>query len=462
MTMPTVTQMNRTTVFCLILIMSLYTAGFEASANDSRLASMTSSLISGCGNTVQAGVRHAAACAIDRTVLPMALNLMEASGKKAFGNHFSITNNLSYMSGQQLQGNVDIVMPLASGGNGFLSLLSFGNGKDGSALFLQQGTTFWTDNDGLKRHDMRLGLVSRFQPLATRDDVFGISLFQQHNLEYGHSRIVSSLDWVAGSSSSFAFNYYLPTTGWRATVPGYEEQALAGMEVSGNFELPLSLKLTGAMGQWNVPGEAIQSRSSRVGMTWTYNPWVSFTTNWRESQIEDSGSRGFSVGAQLSFPFGGKSDLVPESLSTLLTYAGRRFADDTGQTGLQLQNQAWRPVEQTGQILSVRRAVTPVETAETAGDTAGIRLEFLQGTASSGAEIKIKVSLSEPASEDRQYWLHLQPGEGNNPAVAGQDFSSEPIVVLINRGERERIVTVALLRNTAIRTPRSLGVRITS
>ena len=191
-------------------------------------------------------------------------------------------------------------------------------------------------------------------------------------------------------------------------------------------------------------------------MMWTYNPWVQFTTNWRESQIEDGGSRGFTVGAQVSFPFGGNSDLVPESLSTLLTYASRRSADDTGQTGLQFQDQAWRPVEQTGQILSVRRDAT------SEGGTAGIQLEFLHDTASSGASIKIKVSLSKPASEDLRYWLHLQPGEGNNPAVEGQDFSSEPIVVFINKGERESIATVTLLRNNALKTPRSLGVRITS
>ena len=455
MNIPIVTQINRTTMFCLTLIMSLCAAGFEASANDFRLASMASSLITGCGNTMQAGAQHAAACAVDRTVLPMALNLMEASGKKAFGSHFSITNNLSYMSGQQVQGNVDVVMPLASEGNGLLSLLSFGNGTDGGALFMQQGATFWTDNDGLRRHDMRLGLVSRFQPLATRNDVFGVSLFQQQNLEYGHSRIVSSLDWVAGPSSSFAFNYYLPTTGWRATVPGYEEQALEGMEVSGNFDLPLSLRLNGAMGQWNVPGEAIQSRASRVGVTWTYNSWVQFTTNWRESQIADSGSRGFTVGAQVSFPFGGKSDLVPESLTTLLAYAGQRLADDTGQAGLQVQNQAWRPVEQTGQILSVRRDVT------SPSSTAGIQLEFLQDTASSGASIQIKVSLSRPASEDLRYLLHLQPGEGNNPAVEGQDFSGDPIVVFLSKGESERIVTVNLVRNNSMEAPRSLGVTIT-
>ena len=230
----------------------MYTAGFEASANNSRLASMTSSLISGCGNTVEAGVEHATACAIDRTVLPMALNLMEASGKKAFGSHFSITNNLSYMSGQQLQGNVDIVMPLASGGNGLLSFLSF-NGKDGGALFMQQGATFWTDNDGLKRHDMRFGLVSRFQPFTTRNDVFGVSVFSQQNMEYGHSRIVSGLDWIAGPSSAFAFNYYLPTTGWRATVPGSEEQALAGMEVSSSFDFAAVVEIDGCHGAMECP-----------------------------------------------------------------------------------------------------------------------------------------------------------------------------------------------------------------
>ena len=457
---PRVTHMNRTIVFGLVLIMSLYTAGFEASANNSRLASMTSSVIYGCGKSLEGGVEQATGCAINRmvnrTVLPMAVNLMNASGKKAFGRHFSITNNLSYMSGQQLQGNVDIVMPLARGGSSLLSFLSGGNGGEGGALFMQQGTTFWTDNDGLARHDMRLGLVSRFQPFTTRHDVFGVSVFQQQNMEYGHSRIVSGLDWIASPSSTFAFNYYLPTSGWRATAPGYEEQALAGMEVSGRFDLPLSLKLTGAMGRWNVPGGAIQSRASRVAVTWAYNPWVQFTTNWRESQIEDGGSQGFNVGAQISFPFGGKSDLVPESLTTLLAYAGSSSADGPGQTGLQLEQQAWRPVEQRGQILSVRR-----ETAA-APSPAEIQLEFVQDSASSGASIEIRISLARPAPEDLHYYLHLQPGEGENPAVEGEDYSSEPVAVVINRGERESVATVTLLRNNTMGTPRSLGVRITS
>ena len=51
--------------------------------------------------------------------------------------------------------------------------------------------------------------------------------------------------------------------------------------------------------------------------------------------------------------------------------------------------------------------------------------------------IQIKVSLPVPASAEERYLLRLQPGDGDNPAVEGEDFNGEPILVRLNKGERE-------------------------
>ena len=318
---------------------------------------------------------------------------------------------------------------------------------------MQQGATIWLDEDGIKRHDLRLGMAFRFQPWQARSDLFGLSMFQQHNAEYGHSRSVIGVDYAAGPSSEAAFHYYLPTTGWLATAPGFEEHALEGVELSGSLDLPLSLRLEAATGQWRVPGDAVHSAASRVGLAWQYNPWTELSANWRESEIDDGGTTGLGVGFALKIPLGG-GNAAPLSVKNLVTYRGRETS--VSPSGLALQDRAWRPVEQVGEIRYVRRAVS---VAATEGD-GGVRLEFMQDSAPTGNSIQIKVSLAAPASAETRYLLRLQPGDGDNPAVEGEDFNGEPILVLLNQGERETIVTADLIRNGGMQEPRSLGMSI--
>ena len=44
--------------------------------------------------------------------------------------------------------------------------------------------------------------------------------------------------------------------------------------------------------------------------------------------------------------------------------------------------------------------------------------------------------------------------------VEGEDFNGAPIIVLLNQGERETIVTADLIRNGGMQEPRSLGMSI--
>ena len=449
----------------LSLGLSLQTIGAGALADESRLTSFTHSFISGCANEMESGFDQSTSCLIDQ-VLPVALDLVESSGVKAFGARFNITERLSYSHTDGLRGEFDVIFPL-SGAQGSAPQAAYADGNAGlqsqpaGAFFMQQGASIWMDEDGSKRHDFRVGMVRRFQPgghgaAQTRADLLGLSLFQQHNLEYGHSRSVIGLDFVTGPSSEAALHYYLPTSGWLNTISGYEEHALQGVEASASFDLPLSLELAGAIGQWHVPGEAIHSSTSELDLSWAYNRWTGLSANWRESEIDDSGSSGFGVNLKFNIPLGGGAS-APGSLRDLWRYAAKGDSADGRRSAANLQEKAWRPSTQKGEILYVRRAIAEVD-APQAGE---VKAEFMQDAAHTGSSVKIKVSISEPASEDQRYLLRLRPGAGETPAVEGEDFNGEPVVVQINQGERETFTAIQLILNSAMRVSRNLDVSVT-
>jgi len=72
----------------------------------------------------------------------------------------------------------------------------------------------------------------------------------------------------------------------------------------------------------------------------------------------------------------------------------------------------------------------------------------------------MKVSLARPAARDLFYELRLRPGDGENPAVEGEDFNGAPILLRIPRGKTLEVVSAQLLLNDDMQTPRSLGVSI--
>jgi len=420
-------------------------------------------LASECGGDVQSRPAGTRGCLSDTALqrlsnaaLPMVLGLVKASGERLLGEHFSLTDDLSFRFGEGLQGNVDLVMPLAGGRSGasFQAGGSAGGGER-RAWFVQQGASIWLDDEGRRRHDLRLGLVGRTPAWQGRGGVLGLSFFQQYNLERGHSRSVMGLDW-AGPRATAAFNYYLPATGWVASSRlGYEEQALEGMEVSGRFELPHAFELEGAVSRWRIPGGSGYSRASRVGLSWQYNRWVELHTGWRASGIDAGGHRGWITGIQLSIPLGDRRN-SPRSVREVARYEGSR-ARATQHFGAAASGNLWRPVEQEGQIAVAQRDIADARHSDGNGE---VVVRFVQTTAESGNAIEMKVSLARPAARDLFYELRLRPGDGENPAVEGEDFNGAPILLRIPRGKTLEVVSAQLLLNDDMQTPRSLGVSI--
>ena len=146
-------------------------------------------------------------------------------GRETFGEHFSLVHRMTWSPlGQGLAGELDAVVPLGFLGGGQAGA-GDAEGLHGSAFFLQQGVTRWTDAHGFRRHDVRLGTAFRFAlPHFAGADVVGAAAMVQENVERGHQRLVLGTDY-AGRWGHASLQHYLPTTEWRAGRAGYEERA---------------------------------------------------------------------------------------------------------------------------------------------------------------------------------------------------------------------------------------------
>ena len=435
-------------------------AASPASGEYSRASSLAAGLVSECGGYLKSGARSTANClesaALRRfssAALPFALNWVEDSGQRLFGERFSLRNGLQFEFGEGIRGDVDMVLPLAGNQGSAISGIAKSSAF-GRALFVQQGASIYTDEDGVRRHDMRFGLVGRSPAWRGHKGIVGLSLFQQYNLERGHSRSVMGLDWT-GPKAAAAFNYYLPTTGWLASKQlGYEEIALEGMEFSGRFRLPHSLELESSVGRWRVPGSRSHSRTARAGLAWQYNRWIRLNSQWNQSGIGDGRQSGWSAGLHIRIPLGGRAE-APRRLRDITRYKGHLAKDRGGREAG--PEEMWRPVEQEGRIAVVTR-----DTADARTEDGQAMAAFVGNQVVSGHKLQARVFLAKPAPADRHYELRLTPGGGENPAVEGEDFSSEPVLVRIPKGSSEKIVSIQLLTNYSMKTPRSLDLSITA
>ena len=122
-----------------------------------------------------------------------AARLATEQGRRVFGEYFSLAHRMSWSPlGQGLAGELDAVVPLAYRGRAQTGA-DDAPALPGSALFLQQGMTRWTDEHGLRRNDVRLGGAWRF---AAGANVYGATALVQENLERGHQRIVLGTDYA--------------------------------------------------------------------------------------------------------------------------------------------------------------------------------------------------------------------------------------------------------------------------
>ena len=92
----------------------------------------------------------------------------------------------------------------------------------------------------------------------------------------------------------------------------------------------------------------------------------------------------------------------------------------------------------------------------------GAQIQFLQDSADTGGQIVVQVTLPGPVSEDTRVYVRLMPGDGDNPAVPGEDYVDEAIEVLIASGQSTGTATIELLHNPDMTEVRSLSAVVVS
>ena len=373
-----------------------------------------------------------------KLMLEQGLGLADAHGKKAFGKHFQVANNLSYLSASSrfgIGGDIDVVLPFSGSARTEAT-------QGTSSFFLQQGLTrSWRESgSGGFRNDLRHGVVRRFRLSGELGaDIFGISAFHLFNAEHGHRVWVPGFDY-AGRWGIGSFRYYIPNTGWRPGSPGYEERALEGLEVGMHFDLTTTLRLNTVGYRWRAEdGSDRWITAARFDFDWHPHPWLKFGAGY-DGIGRSRGSASFRVALRL--PFGGPLERAPWEGFGVAAGGSPPASEDL-----------WRPIEDIGPIrVATRRNVSALV------DKA--RVEFLRDSVNSGETIQLEVSLPVAAPEDIRVVVRLVPGNGAHPAVAGEDFVDEPVETTIRKGTTGSIISITLLRNNNMEKPRSLSATV--
>ncbi len=403
-----------------------------------------------CGNAFEQGVSSGYRCFMESLVngilMDSTTQYANTYGKRLFGSHFSLVNRFTYSQmGGGFSGELDTVVPLAAL-VGFAGFRGMEPDAESGAFFFQQGVTSWTDSQGLRRYDMRYGMVRRFNlSEAPGTNVVGLSSFFQQNLEYGHSRVVTGFDY-GGAWGRGNFNYFMPTTGWRNSLSraGYEERALEGMEFSVRFQPTSTLGLETALTRWETrDGTGRWDNGGRMGLAWQPHSWVTVRTAW-----DGIGTRTPNTSASLllSFPLGSRQPIP--------SWQGLGLAGGPPQNSGTMD--PWRPIDGIGQIRVAERE----QALDDERDIGGLTIRFLQDSAGSGDDIRVQVTLGTPAKADTRLLVRLVPGSGEHPAVPGEDYVDEPVEVMISQGTNSSVATLQLLRNDDLQENRSLGVMV--
>ena len=380
-----------------------------------------------------------AGCTADQALTDLfsgAIRLAEDQAQVFFGRNVRFDNRTSFSTGGGLSGDLDAVFPLPG--------LSFSASEGGTerAFFMQTGVTRWTDGWGVRHNDIRHGLVHRFALSdGLENGIFGTWAFVQQNLERGHERFVTGMDY-AGRWGTGSLNYFKPTTSWRLGRPGYEERALEGMELDLWLDATDTIGLNAATGRWEkTDGSGSWTARSRLGFDWRPHPWLRFTGNWTGVGV---GDEAMDIRAGITIPLGGSGRDRPRWQGIGLTGSGAAPS----------ASDLWRSVDSVGRIEVAERAVSTI-----AGDsTATVVLRFLQNSVDTGGTVRVEVALSSPASTETRLEVRLVPGSGDNPAVPGQDYVDETVEVIIPAGESTAEATFQLLDNPSLQTAHSLSV----
>ena len=286
-------------------------------------------------------------CAVDQVfsyLADSALQFVEAHGKAQFGEHFHIDRRLGLTaSSGTLSADLDVVLPLTA-------LSSVEDDAVTRSFFVQNGVTRWRDAHGFQRSDVRLGFVHRYAlHEEPGDGVLGTSMFVQENLERGHTRVVTGLEyldrWGQGSLS-----YYMPVTDWVPGRHGYEERALEGVELGYGTDLTDTVSFSAGAGRWQSrDGTDAWVDQGRLDVGWQPHPWFELRGGWDGI---GTGNDSMAVHASVSVPLGVDwSDVRWEGL-------GRR--DPSSATGPGVDTM-WRSADHVGEIEVAERAVPEPE-----------------------------------------------------------------------------------------------------
>ena len=415
---------------------SSFSAGGSASWLDR--AMNCGSAFEGSGSAAASNGLHCLSGELGGAVMDGLALVAEGQGRRLFGENFRVVHRLSwspYGDGGGVAGNLDAVVPLN------FAVRRSETGAEESALFLQQGLTRWRDKDGFRRTDVRYGAAYRFTLSDEPDaDVLGLSTVVQENVERGHKRLVTGLDY-AGRWGGGWLQHFTPVTDWRPGRRGYEERPIGGTELGARLGVTTTISADAAIARWEEDGAGTGSPSeTRLGLAWRPHPWLSLRTAWGFGAVEEGGNARLA----LSIPLGGARRALPrwEGLG-VLGGAAAAPAD------------MWRPVENVDRLRTVER-VAPAALVR----AGAVAVEFLHDEVASGSDSSVRVSIPAALSEDLHLVLRLAPGSGENPAVAGEDFVDEPIEVTIVRGETTAEASFRLLHNAGLQTPRTLAVEV--
>ena len=297
-------------------------------------------------------------CAVEQVfsyLAESALQFVEAHGKARFGEHFHIDRRLGLTaSSGTLSADLDVVVPLAA-------LSSVEEDATARSFFMQNGVTRWRDEHGFQRSDMRIGFVHRYAlHEEPGDGVLGTSMFVQENLERGHTRVVTGLEYLDRWGQG-ALSYYMPVTAWRPGRHGYEERALEGVELGYGTDLTSTISFSAGAGRWeSSDGAGAWVDQGRLDIGWQPHPWFELRGGWDGI---GTGDDSMAVHASVTVPLGGGdwSGLRWEGL-------GRR--DPASATGTDAGTM-WRSADHVGEIEVAEREV------EASDDDATIRLPDL-------------------------------------------------------------------------------------
>ena len=394
-------------------------------------------------------LQSAATCMADHAIagaFGFTQDLLDRQGKALFGQGFSIQSSFDYSlsSSSGIQGNLDVVVPVYSFSSSSSDATPLRSG------FLQNGITRWVDERGIQRSDARMGVVYRFTAGQNRANMFGLSALLQKNLEFDHQRLATGVDY-AGIWGVASLTYFKPITDWQFNHLGYKERPLEGMDFDMQLKPTTAILFRTTVGRWKDPeGSGNWLTRGRVALEWQPHPYLKFGIE-RTGIGTEREAQGVHVSVRI--PLGG-----PRQNRVRWQGLGRRLNKSTHAPNI------WRPVDHVQRLEYERRALTDdeIKAWQSAAIIKDSRVRFLQPRATSGATIKLEVSLTTPAPEDALLVVEFSPGDGDNPAVPGEDYTDEPIEIWIRKGESRAIAAVQMPLNPNMSSGRALKATVTS